>query len=216
MATKTKPEVFIIESLRLEDERARRQEGDIISRMLHLAGKTETQYFYIRTKRELDEIIDLFDESGFRYLHISCHADLHGMATTFDDISYTELGQMLNPCLAGRRIFVSACEMATENLAAETLNGTGCHSLIGPKETINFDDAAAFWVSFYHLMFKANDLKMNRSGLQDRINKLSAIFNEPINYFASSKSSKRGYKQVKARAAKRTTTPMRRRTCAST
>lgn len=196
MSTKTKPEVFIVESLRLEDEQAGRQEGDLLSRMLHLAGKSGTQYFYLRTKRELDEIIDLFDESGCRYLHISCHANHQGMSTTFDDISYAELGGMLAPCIEGRRVFVSACEMATENLARELLNGTGCHSLIGPKQAINFDDAAAFWVSFYHLMFKLNDLKMNRESLQRRITELSAVFEEPINYFASSKSSKHGFKLV--------------------
>lgn len=196
MGIKTEPELFIIESLRLEDEKAARQEGDLISRMLHLAGKTGTQYFYIRTKRELEEIIDVFDDSRCRYLHISCHADRHGMATTFDNISYVELGKMLAPCLEGRRVFVSACEMATENLAAEILKGTGCYSLIGPKRKINFDDAAAFWVSFYHLMFKANDLKMGRADLRKRITELSAIYEEPISYFSSRTDHRRGFVRV--------------------
>jgi hypothetical protein len=197
MSKKTEPELFIIESLELEDEKAGRQEGDLISRMLHLAGKAGTQYFYIRTKRELDEIIDVFDESRCRYLHISCHANRHGMATTFDNVSYRELGQMLSPCLEGRRVFVSACEMATENLAAEILNGTGCYSLIGPKRAIHFDDAAAFWVSFYHLMFKANDLKMGRPELRRRITELSAIYEEPISYFSSSPDHRRGFMRVR-------------------
>ncbi len=202
MGRKTEPELFIIESLRLEDERERRQEGDLISRMLHLAGKAGTQYFYIRTKRELDEIIDVFDDSRSRYLHISCHADRHGMATTFDNVSYAELGEMLAPCLEGRRVFVSACEMATENLAAEILNGTGCHSLIGPKRKINFDDAAAFWVSFYHLMFKANELKMGFKDLRKRITELSAIYEEPISYFRSSADHKRGFARVRTAATR--------------
>lgn len=201
MGRKTEPELFIIESLELDDEKAGRQEGDLISRMLHLAGKTGTQYFYIRTKRELEEIIDLFEDSRSRYLHISCHANRHGMATTFDDVSYAELGMMLAPCLDGRRVFVSACEMATENLAAEILNGTGCYSLIGPKRKINFDDAAAFWVSFYHLMFKSNDLKMGRADLRRRITELSAIYEEPISYFATSANHKRGFVRVRTRRA---------------
>lgn len=203
MTEKTKPELFIIESLTLEDEKEQRQEGDIISRMLHLAGKTETQYFYIRTKRELEEIIDLFDESNYRYLHISCHGNREGMATTFDDISYAELGGMLAPCIDGRRVFVSACEMATKSLARKLLKDTGCFSLIGPKRAIRFDDAAAFWVSFYHLMFKANELKMSRDRLQSRIKELSSIFEEPINYFASSRSSKQGFVQVRGSATSR-------------
>lgn len=197
MGKKTEPELFIIESLELEDEKAGRQEGDLISRMLHLAGKAGTEYFYIRTKRELEEIIDVFEDSRSRYLHISCHADRNGMATTFDDVSYTELGEMLAPCLEGRRVFVSACEMATENLAAEILDGTGCYSLIGPKRKINFDDAAAFWVSFYHLMFKANELKMSGSDLRKRITELSAIYEEPISYFSTSAKHKRGFMRVR-------------------
>jgi len=67
MTKKTKPEVFIIESLNLQDENDHLQEGDLISRMLHLVGKAGTQYYYIRTERELEEIVDLFDESDCRY-----------------------------------------------------------------------------------------------------------------------------------------------------
>ena len=196
MTSATKPEVFIIESLTLDDEQHRRQEGGLLSQMLHLAGKTETQYFYIRTRRELDEIIRLFGESGSRYLHISCHADRSGMATTFDDVPYSELGMMLAPCLHGRRVFVSACEMATSAFAREILPRTGCYSLIGPKRTITFDDAAAFWVSFYHLMFKINETSMKRENLRRRVRELSKIYEEPINYFSSATKDQRGYVRV--------------------
>ncbi|GAJ30308.1 MULTISPECIES: CHAT domain-containing protein [Alphaproteobacteria] len=195
MTKKTKPELFIIESLDLEDEDAGRQEGEILSRMLRLAGKSGTRYYYIRTKRELEEMIDLFDESDYRYLHISCHANTRGMATTFDNISFAELGEMLAPCLEGRRVFVSACQMAHENLAKQLLPQTGCYSLIGPQNAINFDDAAAFWVAFYQLMFKERSMK--REELQRRVRELSAIFEEPINYFASSQSRANGYVRVR-------------------
>ncbi len=196
---KTNPEVFIVESLSLEDEAARRQEGAILSRMLKLSGKVNTKYFYIRTERELEEIVDLFDDSQHRYLHLSCHADRTSMDTTFDCISFKKLGEMLRPCLRNRRVFVSACEMANRNLAEQLLSGTGCYSLIGPSKAINFDDAAAFWVSFYHLMFKANERGMGRKNLQWCITELSALFGEPINYFSSSKSAKKGFKRVRSR-----------------
>ena len=94
MTEKADPEVFIIESLTLEDEQARRQEGDLLQRMLHIIGKGATQYFYIRTRREMEEIVDLFEDSRCRYLHMSCHADDHAMATTFDTIPFDELGQI--------------------------------------------------------------------------------------------------------------------------
>lgn len=196
MTEKTDPEVFIIESLTLEDEKARRQEGDLLQRMLHIIGKGATQYFYIRTRRELEQIVDVFKDSRCRYLHISCHANDHEMATTFDAIPFDELAEIFGPSLNGRRLFVSACEMASENLATHLLKDSGCVSLIGPRRTIRFDDAAAFWVSFYHLMFKANDLKMKRQDLQRRIKELSAVYEEPVNYFASSKTDKRGFVRV--------------------
>jgi hypothetical protein len=196
---RTVSEVFIIESLRLEDEEKNRQEGEILSRMLNLSGKTKTRYYYIRTKKELDEIIDIFDESRHRYLHISCHANKKCMSTTFDDIEYPELGEMLEPCVENRRVFVSACEMANKNLAKLLLKDTGCNSLIGPSRLIGFDDAAAFWISFYHLMFKANERGMGRKDLRWCITELSALFKEPINYFASSKSSDKGYKKIRSK-----------------
>jgi hypothetical protein len=197
VAAKTKPELFIIESLALKDEKAGRQEGDIISRMLQLAGKTGTRYYYIRTLRELEKMIELFGDSNYRYLHISCHADKSGMGTTFDNVSYADLGKMLRPHLSNRRVFVSACQMACNSLAQELLRDTGCHSLIGPKNQIAFDSAAAFWISFYHLMFKVNELAMKRETLLYRIIELSKLYDEPINYFAASRKAERGFKLVK-------------------
>ena len=195
VSVQTTPKLFIVESLNLDDEEAERQEGDIISRMLRLAGKTGTRYYYIRTVRELKKMIGLFDESHYRYLHISCHANTSGMATTFDEVPYTDLGEMLRPCLSGRRVFVSACEMANYDLAKELLPNTGCFSLIGPKNSIGFHDAAAFWVSFYHLMFK--EPMMQRESLKKRITELSKLYEEPINYFVPSTKYKQGFARVR-------------------
>ena len=193
----TVPEVFIIESLTIEDEESKHQEGEILSKMLHLSGKSATKYFYIRTERELEKIIDIFDKTRYRYLHISCHANTTSMATTFDSILYKKLGKMLESCLDKRRVFVSACAMANKNLAAELMPRTGCNSLIGPHTDISFGDAAAFWVAFYHLMFKANHGKMIRHDLQHCIAELSKLYGEPINYFAVSKATNAGFKRVR-------------------
>jgi len=51
----SRPEVFIIESLTLDDERHDRYEGQIISRILALSGKS-CEYYYIRTTRELSSV----------------------------------------------------------------------------------------------------------------------------------------------------------------
>ena len=97
------------------------------------------------------------------------------------------------------RVFVSACEMANKNLARQLLKNSGCYSLIGPSKSINIDDAAAFWVSFYHLMFKANERGMGRKDLQWCITELTALFDEPINYYSSSRKMKQGFIRVRSR-----------------
>ena len=195
-AVTTRPELFIIESLTLEDEQAGRQEGEILARMLRLSGKADTKYYYIRTERELDEIIDLFDESEYRYLHFSCHANSREMGTTFDTISYAALGTMLKPCLKGRRVFTSACEMANNALAGELLKDTGCYSLIGPTAKINFDDSAAFWVTFYHLLFKQDQRRMKHRDIEFYVAELSTLFNEPVAYFRKNDAITKGYSRV--------------------
>ena len=116
----------------------------MISRMLNLSGKTDTIYFYIRTRRELQEMIDRFGRSNHRYLHISCHANSLGIDTTFDTLSNSELSDMLRHQLHRRRVFVSACEMANEDLAEKLFRESGILSFAGPMVSIDFDDAAAF------------------------------------------------------------------------
>src|SRR5438105_2928617 len=123
----TKPEVFIVESLNYKDEKADRFEGEVISRILRLNGK-EPIYYYIRTQKELVSILDLFADSEYRYLHISCHASEEQMATTLDSISLDEFADIVNPYLKGKRLFVSACSMVNNSLAEKILPGSGCYS----------------------------------------------------------------------------------------
>ncbi len=72
MVRKSIPEVFIIESLHFDDENESRYEGSFLSQILHLGGK-KPLYYYIRTKRELTEVLRIFKASGYRYLHFSYH-----------------------------------------------------------------------------------------------------------------------------------------------
>jgi hypothetical protein len=145
--TGTLPNVFIIESLRFSDEPRERFEGRILEKVLKL-GEKESIYYYIRTRRELEKIAAKFGKSGFRYLHLSCHANTRGMATTLDRISFAELGKIFRPHLANRRVFLSACEMATRPLAEALLDSSGCYSVIGPSTDVAFGDAALLWASF--------------------------------------------------------------------
>jgi len=187
------PEVFIVESLRFADEEAGRLEGRMLSHMLNL-HKKRSKYYYIRTKKELIAVLNLFKKSEYRYLHLSCHGDETGMATTLDEIDFDELGKIMIPYLKDKRLFVSACEMVNDNLANAIIPKSGCLSVIGPNTNIGFSDAAIFWSSVYHLMFSENVHGMKSDALKRNIEKVSTLFNVEINYFAKSKSNEKGYR----------------------
>jgi hypothetical protein len=189
----TKPNVFIIESLRFDDEKEDRFEGKVLSKILSLNG-IESEYYYIRTKQEFDEIIYKFDESNFRYLHISCHGSPNSLETTLDSMSFDELGAILSPCLDEKRVFISACEMVNSDLANSLIGNSNCYSVIGPSEPVSFSDATIFWSSFYHLMFAYNNRAMKREEIKYVLKKITDLFDVSINYY--SKSKKKGINEV--------------------
>jgi hypothetical protein len=194
------PDVFIIESLDFSDERKQRTEGQFIAHVLKLTG-IGTKYFYIRTTRELEAVLKRFDKSNYRYLHISCHGTQCkkipiGIALTLDRLSFKELAQLLSPHIRKRRVFFSACQVATEELAEALLVGTGCYSVIGPATDIGFDEAAIYWASLYHIMLRDGDPFMKHKGLRHGVQELSRLFRVNMRYFRTSKSD--GFKEVLA------------------
>jgi len=199
---KTIPDVFIIESLSFDDEKNELYEGKILSNILKLNDKKPI-YYYIRTKRELDEVLDIFKDSTYRYLHISCHGSNNSMETTLDSIDFKDLAIMVKPSLRYRRLFISACNMVNSSLAKEILPRSKCHSIIGPYLPVNFNDSAIFWSSFYHLMFKENETSMNLKDLKFCIKKLTYLFEIPINYYTASKRLKQGFSYRKINASKK-------------
>ncbi|MBB5034250.1 hypothetical protein [Prosthecobacter vanneervenii] len=188
----THPEVFIIESLNPDDERASRFEGRIISDILHLSGK-QCEYRYIRTKRELMWAVQTFIDSDFRYLHISSHGNPTTMFTTLDTLPFADFAQIVRPALRNRRLFISACSMTNTALADAIMPGSGCYSLIGPRKDVYFADAALLWASFYHLMFKRNEAAMKRADIIDTVHSVASTFDVPLRYYSASNDVK-GYK----------------------
>ena len=178
----SEPELFIIESLQFDDEKKKLFEGRVISQILHLSNK-KSIYYYIRTKAELSEVLRIFKECDYRYLHISSHGSNKAIHTTIDDITFHELGKMLNPVLYNRRLFLSACSMTNVNLARQIMPESGCFSIVGPKKAVNFNDAAILWATFYHLMFKSNARVMKHAQLEKHVQNVSSMFKVPLNYY---------------------------------
>ncbi len=192
----TVAEVFIIESLTLRDETKQRHEGAVLASVLKMCGK-KPMYYYIRTKAELEHLADEFDASGYRYLHLSCHGNDTSLDTTLDPITYTEFAKIFKDRLKGRRLFVSACSAGNE-LFAETVGGKNSEliSVAAPSQDIDFDDAVAFWSSFYVKTFKQNAKSMNSNRVADILKSLAVFFNAPIHFSKRHKDTKKWVHQV--------------------
>lgn len=190
----TKPNVFIIESLKFQDEESNYFEGQIISSILDFAG-IEHRYYYIRTKAELVHLLEEFKNLNYRYLHISMHGNSTSLGTTLNELPFDELCFALENHLDKKRLFVSACSAVNKAFATKIFQLTDCYSIIGPHEDINMDDAAIFWASFYHLMFKQNKKSMKREVLKKTIENLVRAHSFPITYFSASRSSSKKFKE---------------------
>src|SRR5262245_57530432 len=163
--------------------------------MLRLSG-SEPEYMYLRTRRELEKAVELFGESGFRYLHFSCHGRKNGIDLTLDKLRFAELSELLSPALERKRVFFSSCSVMTDKCAAALLPDSGCLSLIGPTRAIYFDRAAIFWSAFYHLMLRDEARSMQRTHLQRTTAMLQHLFGVHMRYFTASRSAKRGFQRV--------------------
>jgi hypothetical protein len=185
---KSLPEVFILESLKFNDEVNSRHEGRLLSDMLRLCGK-RPEYYYFRSKEELPHLLKLFKKSQYRYLHLSCHGADDSVCTTLDTLTYHEFAAVVEKCLSRRRLFCSACELGNKDfaIAVSELN-KGMHSIIAPACDIQFDHAAAIWAAFYVSAFAENKKFMRTGDLRTRIGALARLFH--LKFFAASYQSK--------------------------
>lgn len=171
-------EVYIIESLNEDDDR----EGEVIYRTLKMAGK-DPVYRYIRTVNELQHFVDDFEDSEYRYLHLSCHGSRRGIATTLDQISIAAFAEIVGPALDNRRLFLSTCLASTMEMATAVFAAGGATSVVGPTNKIHFDDSVILWSSFYHLMFKTNFKRMKRMDIKENLAKAALLVGEKVSLF---------------------------------
>lgn len=166
----------------------------MLQKILHLSGK-EAEYVYIRTAQELEEVLDHFYDSNYRYLHISCHGNAAEIALTLDTLDFSEFGRMAQPVLKNRRLFVSACAVVNKDLAKAVIPSSGCQSIVGPSETISFADAAMMWAAFYHVVFKMNPDAMDMQAIHSALERTRDAFGISFKYFAESASASAGFKE---------------------
>jgi len=144
-------------------------------------------------------VLELFEKSAYRYLHLSCHGSETSISTTLDSISFKQLKELMGSYLRKKRLFISACSAVNEKLAKYLIPSSECLSIIGPVADVEFRDAAIIYASFYHLMFKKSPSKMTRREIKSILLKVADTFEISLNYFSFSK--KYGFKgiQIKPR-----------------
>ncbi|MCW2096357.1 UNVERIFIED_ORG: hypothetical protein M2382_002895 [Enterobacter sp. BIGb0239] len=184
-----KPQVFIIESLDPDDEGNGRMEGIVLANILRMDNKSP-EYRYVRNKKQLEIALKEFEKTNFRYLHISAHGNNEELVLTDDTrIRFPDLATILKPYSYHRRMFISACCMVNEQLAAALFNKCELYSVIGPMDKVGFSEAALFWSTYYHLMFKKNAKNMSGENIADVLKKLSSLFDIEMRYFHKSTKS---------------------------
>ncbi|WP_049630990.1 hypothetical protein [Cellvibrio sp. pealriver] len=176
----TKPETFIIESLSLDDEASERLEGKILYNILKMQGKNPI-YYYFRTHLELVKLAELFRESGYRYLHLSCHGNTESLVYTFSHHTFTEFSNIFSKKLNNRRLFISGCSMGNKKFASElySTNG-GMYSVIAPTKDVYFEQTTSFWPAFYYMMHAYDANSMGGSYMKQVLKRLSWMFEIPL------------------------------------
>ena len=170
--------VFIIESLDIDEY----HDASMLYQILRLSN-TKCEYRKVTCMRSFEQIISEFDDSNFRYLHLSCHGSQQGLQIGDEFIANYQIGSFLEGRIKNKRVFLSSCEAGNRSLASEILKHGG-YSLIGSPVEIAFDKAALCWASFFHVIQKLDKNKMKRKNIKSALEAIVDLFNVPIDYYS--------------------------------
>lgn len=186
--------VFIIESLRDGDF----FDGENLSQILELS-LIDNEYREVLSKDDFEKALIEFQESKLRYLHFSFHSDFEGFEINGEEITNTEISDLLKGKVKGKRVFLSACKGGNRNFATAAIANNGCRSIIGTPLDLHFDKAALFWPAFYHVINMADRTKMNKLSLSQTLKKCVDLFQVPINYYHSIDGERKYLRRYKFR-----------------
>lgn len=170
------PQVFIIESLSIQDELDERYDGRIIRDTLRLSG-FQPAYYYVRTKREFIEAVSLFQKSHYRYLHLSMHGYEDGLELTSEALDKAEITKILEGKLKNRRLFLSACRVGSGFLPTLLkASNKGAYSILSAVDDIPFSTSCALWCSLYTKLFSEKADGIKRKQLIQHLTELTRFF----------------------------------------
>lgn len=178
----TKPEVFIAECLLKKDEFLNKYEGKVLYDYLKMQGKNPI-YCYFRTRGELVNISEAFAESGYRYLHISCHGGEECLTLPGDRVIYADFAELFKDTLTKKRIFISACEQGNIKFSNTLFQANSeLLSFLAPINCPNIHDLTVFWISMYNRLHSFNERSIDSKALRFIVKRLSSTFGIPFLY----------------------------------
>lgn len=176
------PEVFIIESLSVEDQIFENYEGRILYEALKLQNKKPI-YYYLKTEGELAKVPEAFEKSGYRYLHCSCHGDMERLFLTTGSVTYERFSTVFKDKLAKKRLFMSACMTGNDAFSeAVFANNPELISITAPQNKPFIQDLSVFWAAMYNRLNFINNKSINGKALRYILNELSRLFGVDIYY----------------------------------
>ncbi len=185
---KSKVGVYILESLYLENEKNRELEGRALRDILRMLN-CPVKYRYFRTNKELKAFLAEFQKSMYRYLHLSCHGDEDGFGFTLDELTINGFSGIAAPYLDKRRLFISSCKVANNDLARLLFKKSNIYSVAGPAKRIAFADACVSWASFYNLVLKDNKVGLLHDDVIGGLQKVCVMMDLKFNAFFRKKNS---------------------------
>ena len=179
----TKAETFILESLSEDDELNQRLDGKVLYEVLRLQGKKPV-YYYFRTQTELIRFSDIFRQSGYRYLHLSCHGNDSQLLFTFGQTDYDLFASIFEGKLNNRRLFISGCNLGNIEFAKAVFSKSGgMYSVTAPTRKVFFSQTTAFWPAFYYMMHAWDNSARKKQRLEHVLQRLSQIFEIPMAHY---------------------------------
>lgn len=192
--------IFIIESLRSQDYR----DGHALEKIMVLSG-IDVEYRQANSKDDFVAFIEEFKHSGFRYLHISCHAAKDGFEIGNDDIPNEEIEILLGNSVNKKRVFLSACEGGNKDLAARLILKGGAYSVIGTPISLLFAKAAIFWPCLFHAVYMRDEKSMPKKVLKEILESIVNLLDVPINYYSFMRDNESTVRRYGIRKGKETT-----------
>jgi hypothetical protein len=180
--TQSHPEVFIIESLAMDEERKGAFEGRALYESLKTLGK-QPLYHYVRSADELRQALSLFRHSKYNFLHFSLHGSPTSVFTTLDELSNQEFAEITSKKLPNRRVTFSACSLGSGSLVQDIQRqNKGVESIAAPLGEIEMHMAMPFWLAFYCRALHENGLNFSAQKLSSLLQPLCSYFSIRLNW----------------------------------